>query len=329
MKLINFYIVIALFFLALSKTSAADENRVFGPFEISDQFPLSAYHLSPSPESVFLNTERTLEIASNFIWTNINTSRKNAYEIDAETRLINLEAKYSPEDDTQLSISLPFMWQGGGVLDHIIYEWHELWGMPQGERNYSNAREDQFETYGLNKSGSEIDPIDNGYSLGDVVLGIKHLIVKNSAGSPAVSISAYFRLPTATNYYKQDSIDIGLAVLSGIPFESFVLQSGLGFIYFNDQHEDNIGFSSNQEYAFVSFEYTKFDSWAPIATITVQTSAIDNIIKYPEYAVYFDFGIKTLLAKQAIFEIACRENLAPPKGTSDVSLIIGTSFKFN
>lgn len=313
----------------LSSEIKAENNLGYGPFEMGDLFPLSQFHLTLFPESPSINNNSSGELFSRLGWTNTVTWERGAYRTDAELEKLLLGGKYSITDSLEISITTVLEWQDGGITDHFIYEWHDTFGLPQGDRNNPAIKDNSFNLNGRNQDGSSFKIKDKGFNFGDITLGAKYLLSEGATAAPTFAISSFLRLPTATDYYQQDAIDIGANLLGAKRFSDFVIYSGIGYVFIGDDFEQGVKFKHHQGFAFLTLEYDLYESLGLIVTYSGYTSAIDELKKFPDYQTYLDFGVKAGAFDNSTFEIAVRENPFPTHGTADISLILGYKIGFS
>lgn len=61
-------------------------------------------------------------------------TQSEAINLDGESWRTSITAVYGISQDSQLSLSVPFIRHSGGYLDSFIYHWHDVLGLPQGAR---------------------------------------------------------------------------------------------------------------------------------------------------------------------------------------------------
>ncbi len=64
----------------------------------------------------------------------IQATGDSAVELDGETLRIALDWQYRPSDRWIVSVEVPWVSHRGGLLDNVIDQWHDLTGLPDGER---------------------------------------------------------------------------------------------------------------------------------------------------------------------------------------------------
>ncbi len=67
-------------------------------------------------------------------WANVWSIQNDRFIIDGEELQAEPSFRFQPAENLQVGVSLPFKYQGGGVLDHTIEEFHDLIGVSQSQR---------------------------------------------------------------------------------------------------------------------------------------------------------------------------------------------------
>ena len=57
--------------------------------------------------------------------------------LDGEATQLSYNLRYGWVERWEVGLFVPFLVQGGGILDPVIQDWHRLWGLPNGGRQYS------------------------------------------------------------------------------------------------------------------------------------------------------------------------------------------------
>jgi hypothetical protein len=107
------------------------------PFPASDQNPLIKIHGLPPPVDAGLPAAGNgqLTLSANISNTlNIEQSGSEYLLIDGENRDLNLIGEYGLSERWALRLFVPFIHYSGGSLDHAIENFHDTFGMNQGDR---------------------------------------------------------------------------------------------------------------------------------------------------------------------------------------------------
>jgi hypothetical protein len=141
------------------------------PFQVRNFSPTALVHgLSIAETPRLLPTGKTALQAS-FDLANhatLDTSSNEAILFDGETYIATLGLRYGLSDQLQVGIDLPWVWHSGGFLDSFISDWHDFFGLPDGDRD--ELQDDQL-NYLYYRDGTErLRLQDETDSLGDLRL---------------------------------------------------------------------------------------------------------------------------------------------------------------
>lgn len=165
------------------------------PFETRDQNPFNLIHGQPSPTSANLMQNGSSRWSSSLIitnTTNIEQVSNESIHMDFEAYRLNLGYLHGLSENWNLKLDIPIQHYTGGIFDSAIENWHDFFGLPNGQRpsvdnNLLNIRYTQ---------GSQVavDLSDNSTSLGDIQIAIARKLLDQKHS--AVSIWAGIKLPT-------------------------------------------------------------------------------------------------------------------------------------
>ena len=316
-----------LLFLAMPFNLKADGPAWgFGPPDLENQYPLALLHRSFSPRSPEVREEGSTTFSTHFAWTNTFIF-EDTYVIDDETRYLDFKLAYVPLRDLEVSFSLPLYWRGGGELDSLIEDWHDFFGLPEGDR--FRVPDDQFGYTGINQDGSGFSIARDGYSLGTAKLGTKYLLTKGSETSPAWALSLDLGLPTAKSTFGQESLDIIAGVVGSYRVESFSFYWGGAYVYYADDNIAGVKFESHHAEAFASAEYAITDSLAFLFSIYAHSKVIDDLKDHPDEVIYNDFVLMYRSEDSYQLELLVRENPGGGDGSADVTFGLGAKVFFS
>jgi hypothetical protein len=112
--------------------------------------------------------------------------------LDGETRRLGLSFRRGLSRRLELGIEMPWVWHESGNLDSLIREWHEFFGLPQGNR--AGAPEDrllfEFVTVGL----QPVELSRNANGMGDLRIHAGWQLRQSPTSSTALRAS--IKLPT-------------------------------------------------------------------------------------------------------------------------------------
>lgn len=321
------FLALAALFCVRPQISAADEqNWGRGPIELEDQFPLALLHSTFIPTSPRVLDQGQCRARSSFGWTNTINQRRGSYLVDSEVRYATVGLSCSPVERLEVGLEQPLVWRGGGVLDHLIYEWHELFGLPQGPRDHNP--DNRYEISGRSDEGEEFNLQKKGTALSDLTLRTKYLISPGNQSAPAWSLVGSLRFPTGEDQYGQDSVDVTAGLLSSKRWGSLSLYGGVGYIFLGDPTTENFEFARNRGTAFSYIEYELIEELSLLAGLHWTTALTTEVPKFPDYELYLDIGAKIEFVRTWVLELLVRENPGAGKGTADVTFFAGLSKEF-
>ena len=187
---------IALLVVTVS-TRAADDR-----FDSMPVAPLQVRNLSPVGQLYGVPRMAGARLAGDEIWTSFNLEATNNFQsenrlgtfafFDGETYLASYRLRSGWRDDFEWGLEIPYIAHTNGVLDGLVDEFHELFGLPDGERSLApRGRLD----YLVRSSGTVYaDFQDSRKALGDVrgFLGYRVLDDANQA----LALRAAVKFPT-------------------------------------------------------------------------------------------------------------------------------------
>ncbi len=171
------------------------------PFQSSNQSPLIRIFGLPAigsasvvPAGKFEGT-LTSDVTNSFA---TDSSGTEAVMLDGETYRFNLAVRYGIAPGLQIGIDIPYLAEGGGVLDGFIEDFHDTFGLPQGDRK-SYPRNRLLYQYG-NNGATKVLVNDGSNGIGDIRLSGAWQLHRGDAESPlAVALHASIKLPTGNS----------------------------------------------------------------------------------------------------------------------------------
>lgn len=192
------YLLCSLLLLAGGARADPAEGRYNGfprPLPVNNQSPVVGVFGIPRAQGTDIlgpgNTHwaATLDLASHF---QASAQGNEIVVFDGETARFAIQARYGITEKWNVGVEVPWIHHGPGFLDHLIIEWHDVWGFPQ--RGRDEVPEDQL-LFRYDRGGAtrfEVDAATGG--IGDVVVSSQRSLWRG-AGSAGVW-HAQLKLPT-------------------------------------------------------------------------------------------------------------------------------------
>ncbi len=167
------------------------------PFYSFDQNPFVQIFGLPA-----LGDGRVLEPQANelgIVWSaanhfTANTAGPEDARLDGETRRTTLLARRGVGRRLEIGLELPFVEHDSGEFDQLVYQWHELFGLPHGQRDV--AERNGFEIR-YQRDGIDVVHLTEPTSgVGDVRITAGYRLASAGADSADVALRASLKLPT-------------------------------------------------------------------------------------------------------------------------------------
>lgn len=306
---------------SLVPSSGHAHNPELAP--IRDLYPITSMHLSSFPRTAHTLDEAQTELNSTFLWANTNAIRES-YTIDAETRDLRFVLSHGLTDTQQVSIEIPFVYRGGGVLDPAIESWHDFWSLPNGKRG--RVEDNSFEITGSTKNGEEFSLTNDGVGPGNIVLNARQEIASELIADTTIAIDAAISLPTSTSSLGHQGVDSALGMLATYNQESWQFHAGVTGLYIGDGEVSNIRYARWRSESFLSAAYS-FPSFTVFSSFFYTSRIVTNIAEHPNYSSFLDIGGSIPLSGSADLELAIREEFVSGNGAQDIGLFTGIRYK--
>lgn len=296
---------------------------------ITNLFSLARPDIIPNKALASLSFSTQLEL-TNYISSTIKT--RDEFYIDGETWTYRNSLHYQLKSNLIISASIPWVKHSGGISDSFIYNFHDIFQLPQNGRRQNN--EDKIRWI-LNRDGKTLVNIDDDLSAwGDLSITAQ----LTPEHSPSVRWTFMTKLPTG-DYKKQsgsNEFDLGVSFAQINPDwfkERSVLSDwmlsiwyGTGLSYLGEVDELR---ALEQNPLVMSFRtgiaYAYIPTWHLKCQFDAHTALFDSEIRELGW-MPLQISLSTMhqLSKQTRFEFAIIEDIRP-RSAPDV--IFQTTFE--
>ena len=186
--------IIALTLLLMSVSASAGDVDVF---ELRNLHPfLHVYGLPPVQQAALAeagasNYAVTFTVVNN---AEIRDTDTESIVLDGETYLADIRWRRRVHERLEIGVDVPLVKHSPGVLDRVIYDWHDFWGISNSKRGPPHNQLDYF----YENQGTVQQQLRSSSSgVGDVQLSAAvPLATGNGAGSRHVTMRFSVKLPT-------------------------------------------------------------------------------------------------------------------------------------
>lgn len=184
----------ALVFLTFSQVrgDTAFYSRNQNPF--IQVFGLPAAESAALTEKNQIDGRVVLDLANNF---SLGVTDNERIILDGESNRITCAFRYGLTESVELGFDIPYISHERGTLDNFISDWHDFFGLPDGDRDNRNPKLLEYE---YEKNGDVLHRTDSAsHGLGDIFVSSAFLLYGNKAQSRNISLRLSLKLPTGSS----------------------------------------------------------------------------------------------------------------------------------
>ncbi|MBJ6802698.1 DUF3187 family protein [Geomonas sp. Red259] len=315
------------------------EPLAITPFYTFNQSPLVQIYGLPAAESAVVQpagkawTLLSVDVANSYLKR--ETARESLL-LDGEGERITLALRYGVAQRGELGMDLPLIAYNGGIFDGFIEDWHEFFGLPQGQRPDAPKGQLRFQ---YEKDGRQrLDMERDGLHIGDLRFsGAWQLYHGGGANPAALALRTSLKLPTGSSSRLTGSGSTDLALwLTGSSDYAFPGQWGHATVFaaagglamtdgqvLKEQHKNLAGFGT------VGLGWSPSDSFALKAQLSGH-SAFFRASAFSELssgAMQVIFGGTVAFSPRTTLDIALSEDVTVG-ASPDVALHLGLGHQF-
>jgi hypothetical protein len=243
--------------------------------------------------------------------------------VDAETHTLDLNVARGVGRNVQVALRVPLRWRGGGALDGLIDKWHEIFGLPDGNRPYFNKN--AFRVEGVTESRQAFSWNDErGTGLGNLEVEGRWRFHDGGRDGWRAAVAARIALPTGTAPFNEDGGAFGLQVVAARrlagPLDLFF---GAGGSVQGSGPVRGIAYETWRVHSFLALEWRIFRRFHVIAETDAASRLIRDIDLYPGFHWITNVSGRIPLSRRARFELGITENFKNQLATTDFGLHFG------
>jgi hypothetical protein len=165
------------------------------PFPTRDQNPLLAGFGLPTAMPARIHAAERWSLAADLNWGSTSLLQAAPDEgliVDAETRELRVGLQRSLGNGLALQLQVPYRYTGAGELDGFIDDWHDFFGLPEGDRSQLPAN---WLRIAYEREDNVLVDIDSPHSgLADITASLAFGLASSATTAAAAWIS--IKLPT-------------------------------------------------------------------------------------------------------------------------------------
>lgn len=184
------------------------------PFSVRNLSPTALVHGLAIAESSNVLSPGAKMAQVSFDLVNNATSNQSLNEaiiLDGETYIGTLSIRYGLSERLQAGIDIPYIQHANGFLDSFISDWHDFFGLPNGDRD--KFPDDQLNYFGKDgKEGFNVNSEDGGF--GDLRANLVYELFSGKKASYAMQFSVKAPTGNAEKLTGSEAWDTSLALMT-------------------------------------------------------------------------------------------------------------------
>jgi hypothetical protein len=186
----NFWraVPLLLFPLVVALPLAASE-----PLYVKNLSPVTGLLGLPSQRSADSEDAGDLGVALHSSVSNSYLQDSNSREylnLDGETLRFALDLRYGLAPGWDIQLEVPWLEQSGGHLDKLIDDWHDFWGMPDGDRSKVARDLLDYQYASTFAPGFLLDEDSSG--LGDITMALNYAFFRDEDATAGIALGYKF-----------------------------------------------------------------------------------------------------------------------------------------
>lgn len=285
-----------------------------------DQFLLSLGRLTGTNDFISRSPSSGTRYMFDCGVSNTHNLRRGFFEIDAESYTCGGRFETSLNDDLRFSFSSFFINTGSGVFDSSIRHFHNIFGFPNGPRRSTN--QNRYVATGRLNSGERFNIEREDFGLRDPMIAASYSLLEISK-SETLYLEGMMSLPLGLSEYSLSKPDFKISLVITGTHLWLNYSSGVSAVFHFDRQQHGVQYEFVQFAGFFSSIVPITETFSLVLGTTLRSNMAEDVALLPNYAWYLDTGVRYVYGSQDEFvDVVLRENPAPDKGTTDVSLFI-------
>jgi len=175
---------------------ASGEMGFFGPIGILNQHPPSLIFLSPVPEAATVMSPGQKSLKLRLDWTNnIIRELDSGTIVDYDFETLRAEAAWYAALGRrgELSVRIPLIYRSHGILDGVISDWHNAFGLLNGMRD--DFPDNMYRYTITSRDGLVYNGEGDSLGIGDLSVAYKHPLWNRREGQDAAAVRLAVKAP--------------------------------------------------------------------------------------------------------------------------------------
>lgn len=316
-------------FFCLLFCSLSAQAQPAEPLVTRDQNPLVSIYGLPLPVNARLLAAGKDHWLTSFNLTNtinVDNTANSELIVDTESSQLDLIYTFGLSDDWMLRLHFGVTHHGTGYFDSWIYNYHDLLGLKQGDRDL--IANDQFQIYVSENNNTLIDLQTAQSGISDTQIQLGYQLTRNT--NSAASLWTSIKLPTgdSNKLTGSGSTDIALWLATQLQHnESIWFYSQLGGLTMHDTDVLKLMHQHTAWFGNLGLNYI-YDEVLQFKTqIDAHTPLYNSQLDFLDTAIQLTFGGTITIDENNVIDIAMSEDIKT-RSSPDVTLNVSWRWGF-
>lgn len=247
------------------------------------------------------------------------------YIVDAEALALIFGASCALSDTTEVAVSVPVSYRGGGILDGFVEGFERAMGVPNEER--ARHPRDRFLVRVVGEDGTVFERTGSaaGWGLEDMAVGVRYQLTRGSEERPALLLYGGWKAPIGREHALRSTggNDLGVGVAVGHKLGRFHLYASANAMRFASSSFGAVALARHQWSLFAGSEFRKSPRTSWLLQAVVTSPAAPGFADFGKRTWEVTLGFKRLVTPDLMLEMSVLENLFVFDHSPDVGFHLG------
>ncbi|MBW1989811.1 MAG: DUF3187 family protein [Deltaproteobacteria bacterium] len=312
-----------------AESNFCEANVGYGLLSLPSQSPFQSLRLAPMPRMPSTLKKGRTELSATATLANVWAYESGGYLVDYETLNTRIAFAYGILPSVLLEVAYDERRVFGGVLDSVIMNFHNAFGIDQDKRD--QYPKDQVNIQIYDAAGTPLVTWqDDAVLTQSIAATLQHNLTCGDDLWPAFSWSATLRhdLRDAVVDQEDDFPDVGLSLSLSKRLGVTHVYLSPSMVFFGEDSVGTIKLRDSQISGLFGVEWRFVEKSVLLVQYLVTQGAVQNFGEYSEPSHEITLGLKVEVAPSAVVAVGLLENIVTYDNSPDFGVHAGLTARF-
>ncbi len=306
----------------------------YGPLRLDSQSPFQSLRLGIRPRTPSTLSRGQRQVHAATTWVNVWATddagaADRAYLLDFEMLQSSVAIAFGLTDTFEIEVGIKERDRFGGVMDGLIQNFHDLFGIEQNGREQVPRDQFHFELAPPDGNPVRLDPGARGPFSRTLELALQHNVGCGHGARPAFSYAATARLETLdSGGLEGGDLDLGVSVAVSRKLGSFYLYGTVGHAWFGARRFHGMALETTQWTGLAAVEWRYGRRQSLLLQLLRSEGVVSDFSPFSRDSTELTLGLKWELADRRVLEVGLIENIVSFDNSPDFGLHLGFARRF-